>query len=105
MAWIAYLALKRQALFLGPFGTFLNLARSVINGGADVLAPQARVGVQEIVFARTFADLAQQKLDGNPRISDHRLPRHHTRIDLNAVRHASAASNASTTRSISPTVL
>jgi hypothetical protein len=57
----------------------------------DVLAGQARVAIEEIRLRGAFAQLAEQQLDGDARSADHGLPKHHARVDLDAIREHAAS--------------
>jgi class 3 adenylate cyclase len=51
----------------------------------DVGAGEPWVGIEQIAFRRTFAQLAKDQLDGDACAADHRLAHHDLRVDLDAV--------------------
>ncbi len=52
----------------------------------NVVTREPRIGVQEISFRRTFAELAKQQFHRDPCSADYRLSKHHFWINFDAVR-------------------
>jgi hypothetical protein len=51
------------------------------------------IGVKQVRFRGTFAELAKDQFDWNPRPTDYRLSKHHERIDFDALRHSHCDQN------------
>jgi hypothetical protein len=54
----------------------------------DVVTRESWIGVKQVRLRGTFAELAKDQFDRNPRPTDHRLSKHHERIDFDALRHS-----------------
>jgi hypothetical protein len=51
----------------------------------DILARESRVRVNEICLGGAFAQLAKDEFDRNPRSTDDRLPKHHSRVHFDTI--------------------
>ena len=51
----------------------------------DVVTRESWISVEQIGFRRTFAEFAKDQFNWNARSADHRLSKHHPRIDLDAL--------------------
>jgi hypothetical protein len=56
--------------------------------GADVLAREVRVRVEETCIGHALAQFAKDEFDGNPCSTYDRLPKHHTWIDFDTIGHS-----------------
>jgi hypothetical protein len=57
----------------------------ITQSGADVLAREARVRVEETGIGQTLAQFAKDQFNRNSRSADYRLPKDHTRVDLDTI--------------------